>query len=107
MLSDNILASNNYSHHLEALLLRLQDTNAYSRDLGYLITRTLLSRLSGERQIDAGHQIIQAMKLESLDGMGDFMRGVDNLHVVIISATIPSFISVAIINGRLLLSVLV
>ncbi|KAI0920552.1 hypothetical protein AcV5_010550 [Taiwanofungus camphoratus] len=80
-IADNILASNNYSHHLEALLLRLQDTNAYSRDLGYLITRTLLSRLSGERQIDAGHQIIQAMKLESLDGMGDFMRGVDNLHV--------------------------
>ncbi|KAH9921142.1 uncharacterized protein B0H18DRAFT_1086220 [Fomitopsis serialis] len=77
--TDNILASNNYSHLLGLLLGKLQDANAHARALAYLTARALLSRLSGEHQIDAAHAILRATGLETLEGMGEFMRGVNDL----------------------------
>lgn len=80
--ADNILASNNYSHLFELLMGKLKDENPHGRALAYLTTRALLSRLSGEHQIDAAHAILGIAGLETLDGMGDFMRGVNDLGVV-------------------------
>ncbi|KZT68072.1 hypothetical protein DAEQUDRAFT_348588 [Daedalea quercina L-15889] len=78
-MADNILGSNNYSHLFELLLGKLQDPNPHARALAYLTVRALLSRLSGEHQIDAAHAVIRATGLETLEGMGEFMRGVENL----------------------------
>ncbi|OBZ74951.1 U3 small nucleolar RNA-associated protein 10 [Grifola frondosa] len=79
-ISDNILASNSYLDHFEALLAKLHDANHFARNLSYLILRALLNRLSGEHRIDAAHRALEAMKLDSLEGMGDFMKDVDNLQ---------------------------
>ncbi|KAF9807205.1 hypothetical protein IEO21_08320 [Rhodonia placenta] len=81
-MADNILASNYYDRLFENILAKLHDSSPYARALGYLVARALLSRLSGEHQINAAHRVLQAMKLNTLEGMGDFMRGVDNLGVV-------------------------
>lgn len=80
--ADNIRASNNYPHLLELLMGKLQDENPHGRALAYLTMRALMSRLSGEHQIDAAHAILRIAGLETLDGMGDFMKGVNDLGVV-------------------------
>ncbi|KAH9943771.1 hypothetical protein B0H21DRAFT_877669 [Amylocystis lapponica] len=77
---ENVLASQRYPHHLEILLAKLHDASPYSRAMAYLTTRALLSRLSGEIQLDAAYRVLQAMKFENLDGMGDFMDNVDNVQ---------------------------
>ncbi|EMD35136.1 hypothetical protein CERSUDRAFT_107124 [Gelatoporia subvermispora B] len=87
-IADNIVSSNLYSEHADRLLAILQHASLYSRILAYLITRALLSRLSGEHRIDAAHKILQAMNVESLEAMGEFMRGVDNLQAVSTRTTI-------------------
>jgi len=67
--TENILISNDYPAHLDALLGKLGDSNAHGRVLGYLVTRALLDRLSGENQTDTAHRILQAMELEQLTGL--------------------------------------
>ncbi|CCM00706.1 uncharacterized protein FIBRA_02746 [Fibroporia radiculosa] len=79
-MADNILSSDDYSNLLAFLLKRLQDPNPHSRALAYLIARALLSRLSGEHQLNAAHQMLQAMQLDSLEVMGDFMGDVNDIH---------------------------
>jgi U3 small nucleolar RNA-associated protein 10 len=74
--------SNNYSDHLDALLSKLRDCNPHVRVLGYLITRALLVRLSGEHQIDAAHKVLEVMRLEQLASIEDFPRGADKLKDV-------------------------
>ena len=69
---------------------KLKDENPHARVLAYLTARALLSRLSGEHLIDAAHAILRTSGLESLDGMGDFMRGVNDLGVVGVSFTFPN-----------------
>lgn len=64
------------------ILARLQDSNPYSRALGYLVVRALLGRLSGEHQIEAAHCILKAMDLENLEETGAFMNEVENLEMV-------------------------
>lgn len=61
---------------------KLKDENPHARALAYLTTRALLSRLSGEHLIDAAHAVLRITGLETLDGMGYFMRGVNDLGVV-------------------------
>lgn len=81
-IAENILSSNDYSTHFETLLRKLEDLNSFSRTTGYLVMRALLGRLSGEHQIDAAHRVLEAMNLDDLDGMDDFMRGSHNLQAV-------------------------
>ncbi|KZT03292.1 uncharacterized protein LAESUDRAFT_744673 [Laetiporus sulphureus 93-53] len=78
-MAENILASDRYSQQFQLLLAKLRDNNPRSRALGYLVARALLIRLSGEHQLNAALQMLQAMQLKTLEGMSDFMRGVDNL----------------------------
>ena len=76
------MASNSFQHHFDMILAKLQDSNPYSQVLAYLVARALLSRLSGEHQIDAARRILEAMQIESLGEMGAFMNDVSNLEVV-------------------------
>jgi U3 small nucleolar RNA-associated protein 10 len=68
--------------YLDFLLRKLQDQNCFSRTLGYLVTRALLSRLSGEHQIDAAHRVLGVMDIDTLDGMDSFMSGSGDLQLV-------------------------
>jgi len=43
--------------------------------MAHLVARALLSRLSGERQIDSAGRMLDAMHLETLDGMEDIHDG--------------------------------
>ncbi|EPQ56067.1 hypothetical protein GLOTRDRAFT_129071 [Gloeophyllum trabeum ATCC 11539] len=79
-IAGNIVASNDYAQHLKYVLAKLQDPNAHARHLAYLTARALLGLVSGEHQVEAAHRLLGAMGLNSLDGMGDFMTGVDTLH---------------------------
>ena len=43
--------------------------NAHTRALAHLIARALLGRLSGDDQVDAAHDLLDAMKLDNSGGM--------------------------------------
>ncbi|KAI8990419.1 armadillo-type protein [Trametes punicea] len=78
-IADNILASNYFQQHLDSILAKLHDEDPHARSLVYLISRALLSRIGGEQRIDTAHYILRAMQLETLEGMGDFMHGVNDV----------------------------
>ncbi|KAF5351352.1 hypothetical protein D9758_008071 [Tetrapyrgos nigripes] len=65
-MAENILTSNNYSIHLDGLIRNVKDSNAHARVLSLLITRALLSRLTGEHQVEAGHQILKTFDTKHL-----------------------------------------
>lgn len=77
------MASTEYSSHLESLLKTIRDENAHSRALAHLVARALLSRLSGDQRIDAAKNILEAMHLDTLEGMEDFSDGDSNNAMVI------------------------
>ncbi|PIL25975.1 hypothetical protein GSI_11729 [Ganoderma sinense ZZ0214-1] len=89
-IADNILVSNYFSAHLDLLLVKLGDDNPHGRALSYLITRALLARLSGDQRVDAGHRVLNAMKLTTLEGMGDFMRGIVDVGQFLDDASVGS-----------------
>lgn len=68
---ENILISNSYPVHFDALVTNLQDSNSHVRALSYLIVRALLGHLSGGQQLDAAHKILKAMALDRLSGIED------------------------------------
>ncbi|KAG6822289.1 hypothetical protein H0H92_014415, partial [Tricholoma furcatifolium] len=72
LIARNILKSNNYAAHLETLITKLKDENSHTKALGYLIAYALLSQLSGEHQIEAGHKVLDVIDVAELDGMEDF-----------------------------------
>ncbi|KAG6902641.1 hypothetical protein C0995_013766 [Termitomyces sp. Mi166 len=74
----NILKSNHYQAHLEALIAKLKDGNPHTRVLGYLIARALLTELSGEHQVEAGHRILDMINVAELDGMEDLPQESEN-----------------------------
>ncbi|KAK0476138.1 hypothetical protein IW261DRAFT_1643515 [Armillaria novae-zelandiae] len=74
-MAENILSSNNFSHHLDGLMLKLNDSNAYVRIFAYMIARSLLRRLSGGHQIDAAHKALRVLDLEQLSKVEDPSSG--------------------------------
>lgn len=68
---ENILMSNNYAAHFDALVVKLQDINPHSKVLSYLITRALLGQLSGEHQLEAAHRVLDVAGIEDLPSGGD------------------------------------
>ena len=76
------MLSDNPSDHINFVLGALKDTNHNARALGYLVTRALLGKLSGQHQLSVAQRAIQAMAIETLSGMEDFMKGSDNLQSV-------------------------
>jgi U3 small nucleolar RNA-associated protein 10 len=69
------MASANYAQHLTSVLEKMQDADPHTRALAHLVARALLGRLSGEKQIDAARKMLDAMHLETLDGMEDIPDG--------------------------------
>jgi U3 small nucleolar RNA-associated protein 10 len=49
----------------------MQDADPHTRAMAHIVARALLGRLSGEHQIDAAEKMLDAMHLETLDGMED------------------------------------
>ncbi|KAI0712775.1 armadillo-type protein [Cerioporus squamosus] len=90
--ADNILASNYFHADFGALLDKLHDENPHGRALAYLITRALLNRLTGEQRIEAGHRVLRSMKLDTLEGMGDFMKGVEDVGNFLSDASVGTAI---------------
>jgi U3 small nucleolar RNA-associated protein 10 len=80
--TENIMLSENPSDHVDFVLGALKDENHNARALGYLVTRALLAKLSGQYQLSVAQRAIQAMAVETLSGMEDFMKGSDNLQSV-------------------------
>jgi len=76
------MLSENPSDHVDFILGVLNDTSPNTRTLGYLVTRALLGKLSGQHQLSVAQRSIQAMAIETLSGMEDFMKGSDNLQSV-------------------------
>ena len=77
--------------YLTFLLSKLNDSDAHARALAYLVCRSVLASLSGERQIDVAYSIVNAMHLESLDNMEDFLRGSSDLQVVCVFPPVCRF----------------
>ena len=80
--TDNIILSENPLDHVDFVLGILKDENHNARALGYLVTRALLGKLSGQHQLSVAQRAIQAMGIETLSGMEDFMKGSSNLQSV-------------------------
>ena len=70
------------SDHIDFVLGVISDANPNARALGYLVTRALLGKLSGQHQLSVAQRAIQAMAIETLSGMEDFMKGSNNLQSV-------------------------
>lgn len=79
-MADTILASTQHGKLFDALLLKLSDPDAHTRNLGYLIARALLGRLSGENLVNAAQRVLDAMAIKTLEDFGGFMKGADTLQ---------------------------
>ncbi|KAK0216141.1 armadillo-type protein [Armillaria fumosa] len=77
-MAENILSSNNFTHHLDGLIVKFNDSNAYVRIFAYMVARSLLRRLSGSHQIDAAHKALRALDLEQLSKVEDPSSGFEN-----------------------------
>ncbi|EJD05052.1 uncharacterized protein FOMMEDRAFT_105292 [Fomitiporia mediterranea MF3/22] len=90
-LAENIKTSNDYSILLTWLLKNISEgTDAHTRLFSLLISRALLTNLSGENHIDAALDVLQTMNPSSLDGsdkIGDDENALDEetalKHVVL------------------------
>ena len=80
--TDNIMLSENPLDHVDFVLGVFKEQNNNARGLSYLVTRALLGKLSGQHQLSVAQRAIQAMDIETLSGMEDFMKGSDNLQSV-------------------------
>jgi U3 small nucleolar RNA-associated protein 10 len=61
----------------------MKSNNPHSRNLAYLVCRVLPTQFSGMRQVEIAHKILKASDIISLEGMDDFLRGSENLDVVL------------------------
>ncbi|KAF7321073.1 U3 small nucleolar RNA-associated protein 10 [Mycena chlorophos] len=70
-LAENIMASNQFSAHLNAFVRKLQDSDPHVRVLAFLVVRALLVRLEGRHQIDAANQALEALNVQQLPEVDD------------------------------------
>ncbi|KAJ6554556.1 armadillo-type protein [Mycena capillaripes] len=82
-LAENIMASNHYAAYFSALIRKSHETDPNVRVLAYLVIRVLLVRLSGERQLDAASQVLEAINLQQLPDVDTSSMG---------SQTLPEFL---------------
>ncbi|KAK7688534.1 hypothetical protein QCA50_008072 [Cerrena zonata] len=82
-IAESVFSSNQFADHTATFLSKLSDEDPHARLLSYLVIRSLIGRLSGERKLDVGLKAIQAMRLELTESMGDFMKGAENVSEVV------------------------
>ncbi|KAJ6578862.1 hypothetical protein DFH09DRAFT_980162 [Mycena vulgaris] len=83
-LAENMMASNQYSAHFSTLIRNTRETEPHVRILALLVLRALLARLSGERQIHAAKQALEAINLQRLPDVDTSSMG---------SQTLPEFLN--------------
>ncbi|KDR78387.1 hypothetical protein GALMADRAFT_245550 [Galerina marginata CBS 339.88] len=67
----NIINSSRFSVHLDTLLSKLRGAFPHVQLMGYLITLSLVRKLSGERQVEVAQKIMGIMALKELSGIAD------------------------------------
>ncbi|KAJ3564821.1 hypothetical protein NP233_g8044 [Leucocoprinus birnbaumii] len=70
-IAQNILMSNQLFELLPILLSYVGSTDPYTRALGYLVAKALLSKLSGQHQVDLARKVLDIMKVEVIGGIED------------------------------------
>lgn len=71
MFQENILKSNRLFELLPIFLSRLESVDPHTRALGYFVANALLSKLSGEHQVDVASRVLEVVKLEEISGVED------------------------------------
>lgn len=76
------MASNRYAAHFSALIRKSHETDPNVRVLAYLVIRALLTRLSGEHQLDSANQVLEAINLQQLPDVDTSSMGTQTLPEV-------------------------
>ncbi|KDQ24027.1 hypothetical protein PLEOSDRAFT_1068022 [Pleurotus ostreatus PC15] len=76
-IADNIMMSNRFTEHIETLCDHIRSANTHARVFAHFIARELLTRLSGEHQLDAATEILSAMGLGANGPMENVWYGLD------------------------------
>lgn len=78
------MASNHYSAHFNALIRKSHDADPHVRVFAYLVIRALLVRLTGQHQLDAANQALEAINLQQLPEVDTSSVGSQTLPEVFI-----------------------
>ncbi|KAJ7630018.1 hypothetical protein DFH06DRAFT_704991 [Mycena polygramma] len=78
-LAENIMSSKHYAAHFSALIRKSREADPNVRVLACLVIRALLVRLSGERQLDAATQVLEAINLQQLPDVDTSSMGSQSL----------------------------
>lgn len=86
-MAETALMSNRHKEHFEFILSTLRPSESgnghgHASGLGYLVMRALVGRMSGEHQVEAAERVLEAIGLESLDGVDGFMKGAESFQEV-------------------------
>ncbi|KAI0790983.1 hypothetical protein C8Q75DRAFT_805854 [Abortiporus biennis] len=79
-IAENIVTSDNFQSHINTLLPKIQDKDPHIRTLASLVSRSLLSKLSGEHQLDVAHRVLKTMALHDLENIGEFLHEAKNIQ---------------------------
>ena len=82
------MASNDYNAHLHSFLPKLQAKDPHTQVLAYLVMHALIKQLSGGHQIEAAHNILDAIDGEGLASFGNLSADSDDVlevrrHIVV------------------------
>lgn len=81
-IAENILASNDFTSHVDELVIKLNNPNAQIRLLALVVARALLRRLTGEHQVDTALKIVQTLDLQQVTTSEDPSSNVQELREV-------------------------
>ncbi|KAH9044915.1 hypothetical protein EDB83DRAFT_2406035 [Lactarius deliciosus] len=87
-MAESIFVSTKHGKLFDSLLLKLSDPDPHTRNLGYLIARALLGKLSGENLVDAAQQVLDVMAISTLEDFGGFTKGADTLQEFLYDANL-------------------
>ncbi|KAJ7756261.1 hypothetical protein B0H16DRAFT_696293 [Mycena metata] len=79
-IAEKITLSKHFTAHFNAIIRKTRDTDTNVRVLAYLVLRSLLMRLSGERQLDAASQALEAINFQRLPEVDTSAMGSQSLH---------------------------
>jgi hypothetical protein len=77
-----VLLSHGFSLHMDRIITKLQGPDSHGRLLGLLVTRALISRVAGERQIEAAYKFLANADFGVLGHMENALKGSDTSHDV-------------------------
>ncbi|KAJ7042839.1 hypothetical protein C8F04DRAFT_1251651 [Mycena alexandri] len=77
--AEKITLSKHFTAHFNAIIRKTRDTDTNVRVLAYLVLRSLLVRLSGERQLDAASQALEAINFQQLPEVDTSAMGSQSL----------------------------